>query len=121
MLTTIVVTAAVCLAGWRLIDQQRDIDEQQVQRQLSATAAEMAAGMRSKLAETGERLSAAVANPDAPPAMPGAAILTVRPDGSAIATNGGLPFVPAVPDSSAVDAMFVEGEARSQEAAEKRR
>ena len=111
MLTTIVVTAAVCLAGWRLIDQQRDIDEQQVQRQLSATAAEMAAGMRSKLAETGERLSAAVANPDAPPAMPGAAILTVRPDGSAIATNGGLPFVPAVPDSSAVDAMFVEGEA----------
>jgi hypothetical protein len=35
--TTIVVTAALCWAGWRLLDQQRAIDEQRAREQLDSS------------------------------------------------------------------------------------
>ncbi len=108
--TTVVITVALSWAGWRLLEQQRDIDEQQAQRQLEAAAEIVAAGIRGKLAETGDKLSAALANPQQPAALADAVVLTVRPDGSAIAAAGALPFVPKVPDSSADDEVFSEAQ-----------
>ena len=56
-LTTLVVTAALCWAGWRLLDQQRTIDKQREREQLENRADAIAADIRGRLAETGERLA----------------------------------------------------------------
>ena len=103
-MTTVVVTVALSWAGWRLLNQQRVIDEQR-------TADSLAAAIRGKLAETGDKLSAALANPDTPSTIADAVVLTVRPDGSAIAATGALPFVPKVQDASADDSVFADGQA----------
>jgi len=109
VITTAAVTVALSWAAWRLIHQQRDIDEQRAQEQLGAAAESMAARIRGKLAETGERLSQAAANPTAPLAViDGGGILIVRPDG--VVNAAGLPFVPSVPNTSAIDALFEEAE-----------
>ena len=92
-MTTVVVTVALSWAGWRLLNQQRVIDEQR-------TADSLAAAIRGKLAETGDRLSAALANRDKPSTIPDAVLLTVRPDGSAIGSTGALPFVSKVQEPS---------------------
>jgi len=109
VITTAAVTVALSWAAWRLIHQQRDIDEQRAQEQLGAAAESMAARIRGKLAETGERLSQAAVNPSAPLAViDGGGILIVRPDG--VVNAAGLPFVPSVPNTSAIDALFDEAE-----------
>ena len=54
--TTLVVTAALGWFGWRLLDQQRSIDEQRAREQLETGANAIAAGIRGKLAEAAERL-----------------------------------------------------------------
>jgi signal transduction histidine kinase len=93
--TTIVVTAALCWAGWRLLDQQRAIDEQRAREQLESSADAIAAGVRGKLAEAGERLSVWLANPtSSPPAIDGAVVLTMSPDHIVVTPPDGLPFVP---------------------------
>jgi signal transduction histidine kinase len=110
IVTTAVVTVALSWAGWRLLGQQRDIDERRAQESLGATADTMAAAIREKLAEAGERLSAATTNPAAAlPTIANAAVMTSRADGTAIAATG-LPFVPAVADTAATDGVFVEAE-----------
>jgi len=106
VLTTLVVTLALSWAGWRLLDQQR---EQRTRQQLDATADSMAASIRSILAETGETLSASLANPERPLTIAGAAVMTARADGTAIAAAGSA-FVPSVPDSPTADARFAEGQ-----------
>lgn len=109
IVTTLVVTIALSWAGWRLLNQQRSIDQQRAQEQLGATAKSMVATLRGKLAETGERLSQAAANPMAPlPALAGAGVLTFSADGALNAT--GLPFVPRVQNTAAVDAVFHDAE-----------
>jgi signal transduction histidine kinase len=111
VITTAVVTAALSWAGWRLLSQQRDIDKQLAQEQLGTTAEAMAAAIRGKLAESGEQLSAAIANPAVGlPVIPSAAVLASRPNGTVTAARG-LPFVPAVPDTSGIDQVFDEAEA----------
>jgi transposase len=80
--TTVVVTVAVCWAGWRLLDQQRAIDEQRAREQLDSSADAMASRITGRLAETGEWLSAWVASPASlPPAVDGAVALAVDADG----------------------------------------
>ena len=105
------MTIALSWAGWRLLSQQRDIDQQREQERLGSTAESIAAAMRGELAETGERLSLATAIPAAPlPVIPNAAVMTSRPDGTVIDATG-LPFVPAVAETAATDAIFAEAEA----------
>jgi signal transduction histidine kinase len=106
VLTTVVVTVALSWAGWRLLEQQRD---QRTRQQLDATADSLAASIRSKLAETGETLSASLASPERPQRIEGAAVMTARPNGSAIAAIGSV-FVPSVPSSSTTDAPFAAGQ-----------
>jgi len=93
--TTMVITAALCWAGWRLLDQQRAIDEQRARAQLESSADTIAAGVRGKLAEAGERLSGWLSTPaSSPPAIDGAVVLTIGPGEVLVAPRDGLPFVP---------------------------
>jgi signal transduction histidine kinase len=111
IVTTLVVTAALGLAGWRLVNQQRDADARRAQERADAIAKSVGAAIRGKLAEAGDRLSAAAASADGQlPAIAGAAVMTARSDGAVINASG-LPFVPAVPDTSAIDVLFEEAEA----------
>ncbi len=96
-LTTIVVTVALCWAGWRLLDQQRALDDQREWDRIESSADALAADVRSKLAETGERLSAWLADPAArPPRIEGAVVVTMSADQVLVTPDGALPFVPAV-------------------------
>ena len=93
--TTIVVTAALGWAGWRLLDQQRAIDEQRARDQAESVADAVAAGVRGKLAEAGERLSGWVSNPASPsPRSTARSSSGCEPDGIEVNPAGGLPFVP---------------------------
>jgi signal transduction histidine kinase len=93
--TAVVVTIALGWAGWRLLDQQRAIDEQRARDRLENTADAVAAGFLGRLAETGERLSAWVSSPSsALPAVDGAVVVGIRPDRIDVYPTGGLPFLP---------------------------
>jgi signal transduction histidine kinase len=109
--TTVVVTVAVCWAGWRLLDQQRAIDEQRAREQLDSGADAIASRISGRLAETGEWLSAWVVSPASlPPAVDGAVALAVDADGIRIVPDGGLPFVPAVVPARRPADAFVAAE-----------
>ena len=96
-LTTIVVTVALGWAGWRLLDQQRALDDQREWDRIESSADALAADVRSTLAETGERLSAWLADPAArPPRVEGAVVVTMSADQVLVTPDGALPFVPAV-------------------------
>jgi signal transduction histidine kinase len=102
--TTVVITGVLVWGGWRLLDQQRAIDEQRARDQAESAADAIAAGIREKLAEAGERLSGWVSNPTAPvPAIDGAIVVTVRPGVIELNPPGGLPFVPAPQPARQVD------------------
>jgi hypothetical protein len=102
--TTVVVTAALGWAGWRLLDQQRKIDEQLARDQAERVADAVAAGIREQLAAAGERLSGWVSNPSsAVPAIDGAVVVGIRPDAIGVNPAGGLPFVPVALETPGPD------------------
>jgi signal transduction histidine kinase len=113
VVTTAVVTAALSWAGWRLLEQQRAIDDQRAQQTLDAAAASIAASIRGRLAEAGDRLSAVVASPEtALPIIDSAVLLRVSADGSlAVAGERGLPFLPSIPSGIDTSEVFAEGQA----------
>ena len=95
--TSVVVTMALGWAGWRLLDQQRAIDEQRARDRLEHAADALAAGFLGKLADTGERLSGWVSTPSSTlPAVDGAVVVGIRPDAIDVNPRGGLPFLPIV-------------------------
>jgi two-component system phosphate regulon sensor histidine kinase PhoR len=94
--TTIVVTAALGWAGWRLLDQQRAIDEQRVREQLEMSADAIASRVSGTLAEAGEWLGGWASSPTSPPVVNGGVALAIGADGVRVAPAGGLPFVPTI-------------------------
>jgi len=105
--TTTVVTIVLCWAGWRLLDQQRAIDEQHAREQLESNADATAAEARGKLAEAADRLSGWLSNPSPlAPAVEGAVIVTVSPDEVLVTPRDGLPFVPVAREASASPDTF---------------
>jgi signal transduction histidine kinase len=102
--TTVVVTAALGWAGWRLLDQQRAIDEQRAREQSERVADAVAASIREKLAEAGERLSGWISRAQqAPPEIPGAVGVRVDGEGVGVHPVGGLPFAPVTIAEPRVD------------------
>lgn len=92
---TAVVTGALAWAGWRLLDQQRAIDEQRAHDQLEIAADALAARISGTLADAGDRLGGWLSDPDGPaPAVPGAVVVTMASAISRVTPNGALPFVP---------------------------
>ena len=95
--TTIIVSAALGWAGWRLLDQQRAIDEQRAREQLEMSADAIASRVSGALAEAGEWLSGWASSPaSSPPVVDGAVALAIGADAVHIAPSGGLPFVPTL-------------------------
>jgi signal transduction histidine kinase len=93
--TTVVVTAALCWAGWQLLDQQRAIDEQRARERLEATAEALASNITGRLAEAGEWLSVWVSSPPSvPPVGDGAVALAIADGRIDVVPPGGLPYVP---------------------------
>jgi signal transduction histidine kinase len=98
-MTTAVITAVLCWFGWLLLLQQREIDERRASAQLESTADAMAAAIRGRLADAGDRLSAWLSDPSAPPpAIGNAVILAIDGTATRLTPAGGLPFVPVVPE-----------------------
>ncbi len=107
-----VITAALGWAGWRLLDQQRAIDEQRAREQLESRADSIASGVRGILAEAGERLSSWLPAPaSSPPAIDGAVVVTVSPDQVLVEPPNGLPFVPIAQGEPAPADVFFRIEA----------
>lgn len=107
IVTTLIVTTALVWAGWRLLDQQDALDEQRARGQADAAAEAVAAGIRGKLAEAGERLSGWVSNPSMPvPLIDGAIVAGLRTNGIEVSPAGGLPFVPIEVAAGRRDARF---------------
>jgi signal transduction histidine kinase len=110
--TTIVVTVALCWAGWRLLDQQHAIDEQRAREQLESSADAIAAGVRGKVAEAGERLSGWLSNPASlPPVIDDAVVVTIGPDQVLVTPPNGIPFVPVTERRSPPADVFSATEA----------
>ncbi len=110
--TTLVVTVAICWAGWRLLDQQRTIDRQREREQLENRAEAIAAGIRGRLAEAGERLAGWLSDPAAPlQPLDGAVLVAIDGDKTWTMPPNGLPYVPISPRSAAPSAEFSRIEA----------
>jgi two-component system phosphate regulon sensor histidine kinase PhoR len=93
--TTVVVTVALGWAGWRLLEQQQALDDQRARDRSESMADAVAARIRGRLAEAGERLSGWVSSPSSPvPAIDGSVVAGLRADGIHVNPIGGLPFVP---------------------------
>jgi signal transduction histidine kinase len=98
--TTLVVSVALGWAGWRLVVQERAIDERRALDAAESLATGITAAVRGRLAEAGERLNGLLT----PPARPepngdndGAVMLVLSADDVRIASTRRVPFVPFVP------------------------
>ncbi len=109
---TVVVTTALGWGSWRILDQQRAIDEQRSRDRTESAADALAAGIRGRLAEAGERLSGWVSDPSAAaPSVDGAVVIVARPDGLEINPTGRLPFVPTGIETAPITTAFTAAEA----------
>lgn len=111
-LTTIIVTIALAGLGWRLLAQQRTIDAEQRRSQLESAAEAVAASIRSRLAEAGERLTEWVSHPSSTvPSIQDAIVVAVNASEARVNPRGALPFLPVVRESPSVASVFASAEA----------
>jgi signal transduction histidine kinase len=107
VMTAAVTTLALAWFGWRLFESQRAIDEQRAQRQLEGAAELIAAGIRARLAETGDRLSGWVTAPGAPaPRIDSAVVFATDGNRLQVMPPRALPFLPHAPSTDATPAVF---------------
>ena len=106
------VTVLLTFFGWQLVDKQAAIEEQRGRSRLIDGADVTAGKIKSRLAETGDKLSAWLANPSsAVPEIEDAVVFAVSPTTVAISPAGGLPFVPHLIEVPDDETEFREGEA----------
>ena len=115
LVTSCVVTAVLAWSGWRLVQQQRELDQRAVRQELDAAAETFAADIRERLADEGERLDRwlAGAEPADGEAPGGTVRVLLRRGRTGVERRGRLPFVPtpATPTSGpSVDAVFAPAE-----------
>jgi signal transduction histidine kinase len=127
--TTAVVSGVLAWSGWRLLVQQRAIDEQRARGSVESAAEAIGARASGRLADAGDRLSTWVSDPsERPPAIEGATVLAITDERVAVVPDGGLPFVPLLTETPLDPPdVFTEAEAlelrahRVSQAAEKYR
>ncbi len=109
--TSTVVTIALVWFGLRNLQQESAMERQRTRERLENGADAMAAGLRGKLAETGERLSRWISNASGPvPAMEGVAVVASSEGRIQVAPPGALPFVPVEVGIEPPNKMFAEAE-----------
>lgn len=110
---SLAVTGALVWFGLRNLQQERDAARQRERERLETAADAMAAAVRGRLAEVGERLSSWISNPDSPlPEQPGGVVVTSAHGRTSVVPRSALPFVPG--DRAAVhvsDKALAEAEA----------
>jgi signal transduction histidine kinase len=100
--TSVVVSVALGWFGWLLVTSQRALEDKAAREQTiataEATADAIAAGLRGRLADAGDRLSAWLSNPTSgAPTLDRAAVFAWDPTvGAVVSPAGALPFVPLV-------------------------
>ena len=106
-----VVTVALAWFGWRNLEQESAIERQRAREWLENRADAVAAGIRGRLAETGERLSGWVSSPGSPvPAQDGAVVFVASEGPIEVVPRGALPFVPLAAPIHSPDKVFAEAE-----------
>ncbi len=109
--TSVVASAVVAGFGWLLFDRQQALDASRAQTELDAAADTMAAAVRGRVAELGDRLSAWLAGTEAaPPHVDGTVVLARRANRFVVTALGGLPFLPEEPPSIPPNPAFAAGE-----------
>jgi signal transduction histidine kinase len=109
--TATVVSLALAWSGWRLLDQQRLLDARLLAEQADAVASGMAAGIRERLADVGERLGARLAGAaDAAPFEPSVLVVARGTERLTVEPEGALPFLPSVSPPPAASPLFDNGE-----------
>jgi signal transduction histidine kinase len=107
VVTTVVVSAALVWAGLRLLGQQRTLDEQWARNHAESVADSLAADVRGKLADAGERLSSWVSNPSSPaPAIRTGVVVTAQQGGIEVSPPDGLPYVPVSVNTPQADVFL---------------
>jgi nitrogen-specific signal transduction histidine kinase len=109
--TSVVLSLALATLAWRLFDQQADIDRQRAVEQTKTTADAVAASLQRRFAETGDLLSASLADRAAPvPRLDGAVVVIVRDGLSVVAPDARLPYLPAIVESDLPASLFAGAE-----------
>ena len=110
--TSTVVTLALGWFGLRNLEQESAIERQRARERLENGADAIAAGIRGKLAEAGERLSGWISSPGSPaPSQDGAVVVAASDGRIEVVPRGALPFVPLAASIQAPDRVFAEAEA----------
>jgi signal transduction histidine kinase len=110
--TATVVTVALAWFGLRNLKQESALERQRAREWLENGADAIAAGIRGRLAETGERLSGWVSGPGSPvPAQDGAVVFAASESSIEVVPRGALPFVPLAASIQTPDKVFAEAEA----------
>ena len=115
--TSAIVSLALTWSGWRLFEQQRDLDARLARDRAEAAATAMAAGIRERLAdlsdEVGARLTLPTRGEDhSAPTQPSSLVVVVRrPEGTEVVPARALPFLPTVQIPPVASPLLAEGEA----------
>lgn len=108
-----VVTLALAWFGFRLVQQESDIERQRRRDQLESAADSAAAAVRGRLAEIGERLNSWLStNEGSLPEIPGAVTIALNDRRPRSNPPNSLPFFPSASESPAADSKFSAIEAR---------
>jgi hypothetical protein len=111
-MTSVVVTAALVWFGWRNLAQQSAIDRQLARERLETAADAISSGVRSRLAESGERLSGWVSSSSpAAPAVEGAVVVASGEAKIHVVPPRALPYVPYLLPSRVQGETFAAAEA----------
>jgi signal transduction histidine kinase len=107
-----VVTVALVSFGLKNLEQQGAVERQRAREQLDNRAEAIAAGIRGKLAEAGERLSRWVSNSSSPaPAVEGAVVVAAGEGRTEVVPRGAIPFIPGEAPVQTQDRVFADAEA----------
>ena len=115
LVTSLVVTTALAWSGWRLVQQQRELDRRALRQEVDGAAEAFAADIRERLADEGERLDRWLtgSTTSIEGALPGTVGFLQRAADGVTDRSGAPPFEPqgvASHDGGAPDAIFAEAE-----------
>jgi len=110
-LLTLVSVSALAWFGWKLLEQEREVEAQRAQERLEQAADRVAANLRGALAETGERLSGWLSSPPAEGKPEDGLLLVVSDSGLEAWPRARLLYRPSRPMLAEAPAeVFAEGE-----------
>jgi signal transduction histidine kinase len=110
--TSTVVTLALVWFGLRSLEQESAMERQRARERLENGADAIAAGIRGRLAEAGDRLSGWISSPGSPvSAHDGSVVVAASGGRIQVVPSGAIPFIPEEVPVQPPDGVFAEAEA----------